>query len=61
MKTTECSGYSFDLIAFDENNQKLPVHKFGAARSLNYIFGGASAGCSYVHLRRWGLSFKDVS
>ena len=44
-----CEGYSSDLIAFNDVNEKSwRVHKFGTARRLDYIFGGASAGCTYV-------------
>lgn len=56
MKTNECFGYSSDLIAFDDNNNQFyRVYKFGAARSLDYIFGGASAGCTYVLTAEVGL------
>jgi rhamnosyltransferase len=49
MNTNDCGGYSSDLIAFNDGNaQCWTVHKFGAARRLDYIFGGASAGCTYV-------------
>jgi len=56
IKTNECFGYSSDLIAFDDNNnQSYRVYKFGAARSLDYIFGRASAGCTYVLSAEAGL------
>jgi rhamnosyltransferase len=49
MNRDGCGGYSSDLIAFNNvNKQSWRVHKFGTARRLDYIFGGASAGCTYV-------------
>ena len=49
MNKDGCEGYSSDLIAFNNvNKQSWRVHKFGTARRLDYIFGGASAGCTYV-------------
>jgi rhamnosyltransferase len=40
--------YSSDLVAFDENNRFWCVDKGGEAVKFDYLFQGASAGCSYV-------------
>ncbi|WP_339688737.1 glycosyltransferase [uncultured Parasphingorhabdus sp.] len=45
-------GYSSDLIAFDENsNNAWMLHKAGRQAELDYLFQGASAGCTYVLTR----------
>lgn len=42
-------GYSSDLLAFDTaTGEEWMVRKSAAARKLDYLFGGASAGCTYV-------------
>jgi rhamnosyltransferase len=49
MNSDGYGGYSSDLTAFNDwNEQAWRVHKFGTASRLDYIFGGASAGCTYV-------------
>lgn len=49
LKTAGADGYSSDLVAFDVSRQRAwYVRKSQAMRSLDYIFQGASAGCTYV-------------
>jgi len=56
LRTTRSEGYSSDLIAFDEiSGRRWRVRKFGPARCYDYLFGGGSAGCTYV------LSLRAVS
>jgi rhamnosyltransferase len=46
-------GYSSDLLAFDTaTGEEWIVRKSAAARKLDYLFGGASAGCTYVMTAR---------
>jgi rhamnosyltransferase len=49
----QADGYSSNLIAFsDDANTAWQVRKNGAQRPFDYIFQGASAGCTYVLSRR---------
>lgn len=46
-------GYSSNLTAFDEvNNKRWTIHKPGPAHKFDYLFQGASAGCTYVFSRK---------
>ena len=49
LQTEGCEGYSSDLIAFD-NNRKSSwyLNKSDVQRKFDYVFQGASAGCTYV-------------
>jgi rhamnosyltransferase len=59
MNTDGCGGYSSDLTAFhDGSEQTWHVRKFGIARRIDYIFGGASAGCTYVLSSKAALTIR---
>jgi rhamnosyltransferase len=46
---SNADGYSSNLTAFDDRSGKeWPVCKSAPPRALDYLFGGASAGCTYV-------------
>ena len=46
---SNADGYSSNLTAFDDRTGKAwPVCKSAPPRALDYLFGGASAGCTYV-------------
>ena len=46
---SNADGYSSNLTAFDDRTGKeWPVCKSAPPRALDYLFGGASAGCTYV-------------
>jgi rhamnosyltransferase len=46
---SNADGYSSNLTAFDHRTGKeWPVCKSAPPRALDYLFGGASAGCTYV-------------
>lgn len=48
----KCGGYSSNLIAFNENDRKVwYLIKSDKPRRLDYLFQGASAGCTYVLTR----------
>lgn len=56
LRATRSEGYSSDLIAFDQmSGRRWRVRKFGPARLFDYLFGGGSAGCTYV------LSLRAIS
>jgi rhamnosyltransferase len=49
MAELHTDGYSSDLLAFDESTgSKWQIRKSFRMRRLDYLFGGASAGCTYV-------------
>jgi rhamnosyltransferase len=48
MRESGADGYSSDLTGFWEHGRQLKLHKAGADRDLDYLFQGASAGCTYV-------------
>jgi rhamnosyltransferase len=49
IKNTESDGYSSNLIAFDNNSIKSwVVNKKFTQRKYDYLFQGASAGCTYI-------------
>ncbi len=46
---SNADGYSSNLTAFDDRTgREWPVCKSEPPRALDYLFGGASAGCTYV-------------
>jgi len=48
-----CDGYSSNLIAFNENEKKAwYLNKSSKTKRLDYLFQGASAGCTYVLTRK---------
>ena len=53
LQKERCEGYSSDLIAFD-NKRKSSwyLKKSNVQRQLDYLFQGASAGCTYVLTKR---------
>ena len=49
MRATDADGYSSNLIAFsDDANAAWQVRKDTAQKEFDYLFQGASAGCTYV-------------
>lgn len=49
MQKKQCEGYSSDLIAFDINRKcSWYLQKSDNEQELDYMFQGASAGCTYV-------------
>lgn len=49
METTSCEGYSSNLLAFDDaSNRAWYIRKNSPEKKLDYMFQGASAGCTYV-------------
>lgn len=49
LRTANAAGYSSNLTAFSDHKIKeWPVRKSGAQRRFDYLFQGASAGCTYV-------------
>lgn len=49
MTAHDAVGYSSDLIAYHQDqNAAWVLHKAGIAADLDYLFQGASAGCTYV-------------
>lgn len=49
LKKEGCEGYSSDLIAFDNRRRRSwYLKKSGVQKQLDYLFQGASAGCTYV-------------
>jgi rhamnosyltransferase len=49
MAVEQADGYSSDLIAYhQERNAAWMLHKKGDDADLDYLFQGASAGCTYV-------------
>ena len=53
MRRERCEGYSSDLIAFDrESRRSWYLEKCGNEQELDYLFQGASAGCTYVLTRK---------
>lgn len=68
LRQGQAAGYSADLMAFDDQGRRAPwlVVKHGPQRRYDYLFQGASAGCTYVltragaaRLRSWlrGVTF----
>lgn len=56
----KCGGYSSDLIAFDENDRKAwYLNKSDKPKKLDYLFQGASAGCTYVLTREAALLVRE--
>lgn len=52
IEKNKCGGYSSDLIAFNESDAKVwYLKKSDEPRRLDYLFQGASAGCTYVLTR----------
>lgn len=55
-----CGGYSSDLIAFDENNHNVwYMPKSSEPKEFDYLFQGASAGCTYVLTREAALIVRN--
>lgn len=53
LSSSGCDGYSCSLLAFDDaTGLEWPIYKPGPMRKYDYIFQGASAGCTYVLSRR---------
>lgn len=60
IEKNKCGGYSSDLIAFNENDGKVwYLNKSGEPRQLDYLFQGASAGCTYVLTREAALLVRE--
>ncbi len=53
LRRSGASGYSSNLIAFDNDGARLPwlIAKHGVCKSFDHLFQGASAGCTYVLTR----------
>lgn len=52
LERTGAAAYSSDLIAFDNDaGRAWYLRKFGRQRRFDYLFQGASAGCTYVLTR----------
>ena len=51
----EADGYSSDLLSFYENGVCRRVKKSSAQKRLDYLFQGASAGCTYVLSKQFAL------
>jgi rhamnosyltransferase len=59
MENACCEGYSSDLLAFDEEKKtSWYLKKSGEQRELDYLFQGASAGCTYVLSKKAALLVK---
>lgn len=60
LATTGASGYSCDLIAFDNAARKAWYYqKSQDLRRLDYLFQGASAGCTYLLTREAAQLVRD--
>jgi len=59
MEQSGSGGYSSDLVAFDENNRFWCLDKGHEAVRFDYLFQGASAGCSYVLTREAAMLVKE--
>ena len=56
MDRESSDGYSSDLMAFDDAKKKSwYLKKTGTQRDLDYLFQGASAGCTYVLSKKAAL------
>jgi rhamnosyltransferase len=54
-------GYSSDMIAFDERTgREWLIRKSSPPTDLDYLFGGASAGCTYVLSTQAACTIKRV-
>jgi rhamnosyltransferase len=60
----EADGYSSDLLSFYENGACRRLRKSSAQKRLDYLFQGASAGCTYVLSKQFavevGSKFGDA-
>lgn len=60
MSDNECEAYSSNLTAFDSStNENWAIKKNYNQKKLDYIFQGASAGCTYVLSARLALYIRD--
>lgn len=60
IEKNNCGGYSSDLIAFDLDNHKIwYMSKSSKLKTFDYLFQGASAGCTYVLSRDAILLVRD--
>ena len=61
MRADGAEGYSSDLLAFDEGSRAAwLIGKAGGEAELDYLFQGASAGCTYVLLPSAVRMVRDV-
>ena len=60
MKVNDADGYSSDLISYSIETRKVKyILKSHAQRDYDYIFQGASAGCTYVISARLAAQIKN--
>ncbi len=60
IEENECGGYSSDLLAFDDTVGKAwYLRKSEESRRLDYLFQGASAGCTYVLTRAAAILVRE--
>jgi len=60
LREHRAEGYSSDLVAFDnEAGSAWYVRKSASMRQLDYLFQGASAGCTYLLSRKAALFVKE--
>lgn len=59
MEEKGCGGYSSNLVAFDEHNRFWRLDKGHEAVKFDYLFQGASAGCSYVLTHEAAMLVKE--
>ena len=59
MEASKCGGYSSNVVAFDEHNRFWCLDKGQEAVKFDYLFQGASAGCTYVLTREAAMLVKE--
>lgn len=61
MEATGAQGYSCDLVAFDQSRKVAWYLRKSSGRrvELDYLFQGASAGCTYVLTNQAGLLLRE--
>lgn len=61
MQRSGAAGYSCNLVAFDDDGGQLPwlVSKHGRQKRCDYLFQGASAGCTYVLTRACADALRE--
>lgn len=53
LQSSGADGFSSDLLSFYEDGRFQKVRKSGPQKTLDYLFQGASAGCTYVLTSRF--------
>lgn len=65
LKSSGADGFSSDLLSFYEDGRFRKIKKSGRQKTFDYLFQGASAGCTYVLTSRFaseiGERFSSVS